>query len=477
MSVLDRDEYGQAGNAAKYESSRHQLLEDLVLEVTRARLREWGGRTHDGGNTWVLSRSDWDEPIEGLAHGTYLTDPFPGPPAATGMVKGHSYGGLGPSVEFDVMDFGAQVYQPIRNNVEGLFQKWMDLPDPASTEALSDDLAECVIRLADPGAPGSGHHTDDLYNYYNQALAATNDMTGLAMDSFRDNYADRLRPVTANNRNLVGALVAVSEAQRLLWMSGRAGVVMMLEAYTEAFKQVPASPSISWTDVFKIIGLVTTTVGAVVALKALALIGAGAAIGGAISSREVEPAGDTVNSLWTNLIAQSDELSELLRAEEEFAEQVLQDVLDHARNERQDYYLRRPGLLDETDKDQFFDPASGFDVNADGLRVAANQRLRPAADILDGVQSQLMSSNSSGLWSRSEVGMAPSGPTIRFNSVRAAASVNIGRLATDIRDLADVLEVVADNYERSDEEFTQALEALAGPDPVSRPPAFPMEPV
>jgi hypothetical protein len=439
-------------------------LRDAAIESTM-HLLGIGGTVSggfDGGNPPVRIT-----PLGGhyegstFVNGGRVTDP-------TGQYAATFY--VGPEWPFHDLPSMIEYYD---KRIDELFQDWWQIPQDRDFNGLVAQCGQGAQLLATDANldPGKGSASPFGANVNLSQIATIQQQIGrfdgAAMQAFAANYANRL-PIVVDGQDAVACFLWLGAAgEQEIWKRAMQGVADVAAQGKTAMERCDDGGG-DVSAVLSIAGALASVVGVVPGL------GTGVSIGIKLASTalstaskfapkapETVPLGaDNPIAVLDNIKSALDKLSQQIADEEDDLAKHLTQVQHVVTTQSSSFDIAAPPIYDDTNPGDFR-TADDTKVHFGTLRTIARETMPLITGELKKAAGQLDAS-SSGPWSRpAGIGSGGTGPYAEWNGLRSTLVGILDNTSLELERAADHLEIVADDFEKTDAQIRADLEAHA----------------
>ncbi len=370
-----------------------------------------------------------------------------------------------------------EVYARWRRNIEQIFDRWAEMPEPDAFDAKIDQLRAIAAGLAVGGIAvvGEGAEVEvtagnlDLHTYVADVLTEVGDCEGEAFEALYDGYLGRLAPVLNGQHALAVVLGTTLAGEQELWRRARTDIVDLAEKAREGFQKVADGGGGNLNFFLSLVGVAISAAGIFASGgTAIALGALGTANGLAtllIPAPETEPelelGGDSAHDVYSKLlVAASDSGSALQQEEQALYLAIL--AVNRSVNGLTDYYdFGTPSdFLGENRPAELFDAAENVQlVKADLVEAAAKlEAISWSLTSIDGA----LSTTGQGMWERDGmlghlgyVGFYP-----QWNDLLVTLDNLIRRSSRAMGEVAERMVLVAHDFQQTDDQIAAELAVL-----------------
>jgi hypothetical protein len=360
------------------------------------------------------------------------------------------------------------------NRINELFDDWWQIPQDRDFEGLVGQCGQGAQLLATEAQldPGKGSSSPFGANANLSQIATIQQQIGrfdgAAMQAFAANYANRL-PIVVDGQDAVACFLWLGAAgEQEIWKRAMQGVGDIAAQGRTAMEQCDDGGGDA-SAVLSIAGALASVVGVVPGL------GTGVSIGIKLASTALSTASkfapkapETVPLGAGNPIAVLDniegalkKLSQQIADEEDELAKHLTQVEGVVTSQSASFDIAAPPIYDDTNP-RDFRTADDTRVHFGTLRHIARVTMPMIAGELKKAAGQLDGGASSGPWSRpAGIGSGSVGPFYEWDSLRSTLVGILDNTSLEIDRAADHLEIVADDFEKTDAQIRKDLEAHA----------------
>jgi hypothetical protein len=438
-------------------------LRDAAIESTMHLLGIGGtvGGGFDGGNPPVrITPLGGHYEGSSFVNGGRVTDP-------TGQYEAAFY--VGPEWPFHDLPSMVAYYD---QRIDELFSDWWQIPQDRGFEGLVDQCGIGAQLLASDAQlePGTGTANPFGANI-NLAQIATiqqqiSRFDGAAMQTFAANYANRL-PVVVDGQDAVACFLWLGVAgEQEIWKRAMQGIADIAAQGKTAMEQCDDGGGDA-SAVLYVASALASVIGVVPGLGTGVSIGlklAGTALGAASKFAPKPPetvplgAGNPI-AVLDNIQGAIDKLKKQIADEEGELAERLSTVESLVHTQLSSFDIAEPGIYQDTAAGDFRtadDTRVHFgtlhDIATDTMPLVAGE-IRKAAD-------QFSGASSSEPWSRpSGIGRGSSGAYPEWSSLKGTLTGILTNTAQELDRAADHLEIVANDFEKTDAQIQADLEA------------------
>jgi hypothetical protein len=358
------------------------------------------------------------------------------------------------------------------NRINELFDDWWQIPQDRDFEGVVAQCGHGAQLLATDAQldPGQGSASPFGANVNLSQIATIQQQIGrfdgAAMQAFAANYANRL-PIVVDGQDAVACFLWLGAAgEQEIWKRAMQGVADIAAQGRTAMEQCDDGGGDA-SAVLTIAGALASVVGVVPGLGTGVSIGiklAGTAL--STASKFAPKGSETVPLGAGNPIAVLDNienaltrLSEQIRDEENELAEHLSQVQGVVTSQAASFDIAAPPIYSDTNPGDFR-TADDTRVHFGTLRTIAGQTMPMVAGELKRAAGQFDAGSSSGPWSRpAGIGSGSVGPYYEWDSLRGTLVGILDNTALEIERAADHLEIVVDDFEKTDAEVRKDLEA------------------
>ena len=369
------------------------------------------------------------------------------------------------------------IYHKWAERIPTLFNVYLGLPDPDDFQAEADQLRKALEQLASQGKTSDGNH-DNIDYEGNSTLALADTVAqrlatwqGVAALSFQ-NYLNLFGQVVANQALATEATRACIYMERELWARTRNDVYQLAANARAAFSHCGEISVDDVKAVISAVSTVNTVLGWFPAFKAVtAPTGKALSIAnvfvntfGGQSPPENPLSARGVEDCWNKIVKASDDLKSKVKTVEGDIDKSLSNIYDrisasHTRPDgsadQEPYVLPRPtGVLNADEKSDFIKVA----VDPPAVREAGDMLRKDLAPEMRTAAKSLDASDNSSIWNRrAEIGIGATGAYLSYLNTTDFLHDEIKQTADELDWAGDVLDAIADNYEKGDAAIATAL--------------------
>jgi hypothetical protein len=360
------------------------------------------------------------------------------------------------------------------NRINELFDDWWQIPQDRDFQGLVAQCGHGAQLLASDANldPDKGTASPFGANVNLSQIATIQQQIGrfdgAAMQAFAANYANRL-PIVVDGQDAVASFLWLGAAgEQEIWKRAMQGVADIAAQGRTAMEQCDDGGGDA-SAVLYVASALASVVGVVPGLGTGISIGiklAGTALGAA--SKFAPKPDETVPLGAGNPIAVLDniegalkKLSQQIADEEDELARHLNQVQGVVTSQSASFDIAAPPIYDDADPGDFR-TADDTKVHFGTLRTIARQTMPMIAGELKKAAGQFDSGSSSGPWTRpAGIGSGSDGPFDEWDSLRATLVGILDNTSLEIDRAADHLEIVADDFEKTDAEIHKDLQAHA----------------
>ena len=244
-------------------------------------------------------------------------------------------------------------------DVPGLFAPFESLPDPLSYDYEISQLEDVQKKLS------SGEKNDDpVSSSFYPANPTLDNMdttqgyiarwTGVAAETFKENFVDKFESVTQNQFLLTGVVKGALQAERGIWVAARRDIEDIADHTISGIEHADDCGKNDWTMAFAVVGAVVSIAAVPVtggASLALAAVGAAASVGGtAVGNMDDPPEekfqGESAEAVVNEMRKAISSLKDHIRKAEEKIQSTMNDVNNVISGNPDYFVLPRPHLAD-----------------------------------------------------------------------------------------------------------------------------------
>jgi hypothetical protein len=378
---------------------------------------------------------------------------------------------IGPEWPFHDLPSMVEYYD---NRINELFQDWWQIPQDRDFEGLIDQCGQGSQLLASDAQLDPGQGTASPFGA-NANLSQISTIQiqigrfdGLAMQEFASNYANRL-PIVVDGQDAVACFLWLGAAgEQEIWNRAMQGVADIAAQGRTAMEQCDDGGG-DVSAVLSIAGALASVAGVVPGL------GTGVSIGIKLASTalstaskfapkapETVPLGaDNPIAVLDNIKVALDKLSKQIADEEDDLAEHLTQVQGVVTSQAASFDIAAPPILDDTNPDHFRTP-DDTRVHFGTLRTIARETMPLIAGEIKKAAGQFDVGSSSEPWSRpASIGSGSFGPYFEWSSLRYTLVGILDNTSLEIERAADHLEIVADDFDKTDGQVRADLEAHA----------------
>ncbi len=370
-----------------------------------------------------------------------------------------------------------EVYARWRHNIEQVFDRWAELPDPANFDAKIDRLRAIAAGLATGGATVVGQGGDvevavgnlDLHSYVTDVVNEVGSCEGDAFEALYDAYIGRLAPVLNGQHALAVVLGTTLVGEQELWRHARTDIVDLAEKAREGFQAYADGNGQGLTFFLSLVGVALSAAGifasggAAIALGALGTANSLATL--LIPAPETEPelelGGGSVEEIHANLLLAASDTVSAVQQEEQALYLAILDVLDIVTASTDYFDFGTPSdFLGENRPPQLFDAAENIQLVKEDLLAAAT-KLEAISGTLSAIGADL-STTGEAPWERDallghlgRVGFYP-----QWNELLHLLDRVVRRSAQAMDDVAGRMVLVVHDFQQTDDQISAELDDL-----------------
>jgi hypothetical protein len=376
---------------------------------------------------------------------------------------------IGPEWPFHDLPSMVEYYN---NRINELFQDWWQIPQDRDFDGLVDQCGQGAKLLATEAQldPGQGSASPFGANANLSQIATIQQQIGrfdgAAMQAFAANYANRL-PIVVDGQDAVACFLWLGAAgEQEIWKRAMQGVADIAAQGKTAMEQCDDGGGDA-SAVLSIAGALASVVGLVPGLGTGVSIATKLASTALSTASKFAPKGsETVPlgagnplSVLDNIEAALKKLSDQIAAEENELAKHLTQVQDVVTSQLSSFDIAAPPIYGDTNPGDFR-TADDTRVHFGTLRTIARETMPLIAGELKKAAGQLNGGSSSGPWSRpSSIGSGSYGPYFEWDSLKATLVGILDNTSLEIERAADHLEIVADDFDKTDAQIHSDLEA------------------
>jgi hypothetical protein len=360
------------------------------------------------------------------------------------------------------------------NAINELFDDWWQIPQDRDFKGLVDQCGQGAQLLASDAQldPDQGSASPFGANANLSQIATIQiqigRFDGAAMQTFAANYANRL-PIVVDGQDAVACFLWLGVAgEQEIWKRAMQGVADIAAQGRTAMEQCDDGGGDA-SAVLSIAGALASVAGLVpglgtgvsVAVK-LASTALSTASKFAPKGSETVPlgAGDPIGVL-NNIRGALKKLSDQITAEENELAKHLSQVQNLVTSQSASFDIAAPPIYDDATAGDFR-TADDTRVHFGTLRTIARETMPLIAGEIKKAAGQFDGSSSSEPWSRpSSIGSGSVGPYYEWNSLRSTLVGILDNTSLEIERAADHLEIVVDDFDKTDAQIHADLEAHA----------------
>ena len=378
---------------------------------------------------------------------------------------------IGPEWPFHDLPSMMEYYN---NAIDELFTDWWQIPQDRDFEGLINQCGQGAQLLASEAQldPDQGSASPFGANINLSQIATIQQQIGrfdgAAMQTFAANYANRL-PIVVDGQDAVACFLWLGAAgEQEIWKRAMQGVADIAAQGRTAMEQCDEGGGDA-SAVLSIAGALASVVGVVPGLGTGVSIGVKLASTALSTASKFAPKGsETVPLGAGNPITVLDnirdalkKLSDQITAEENELARHLDQVGDLVTSQASSFDIAAPTIYDNTNAGDFR-TADDTRVHFGTLRTIARETMPMIAGEIRKAAGQFDSTNTSDAWSRpSGIGSGTLGPYPEWNSLRAKLVSILDNTSLEIDRAADHLEIVVNDFEKTDAQIHADLEAHA----------------
>jgi hypothetical protein len=374
---------------------------------------------------------------------------------------------IGPEWPFHDLPSMVEYYN---NRINQLFDDWWQIPQDRDFHGLVAQCGQGSQLLASEAQldPGQGSASPFGANANLSQIATIQQQIGrfdgAAMQTFAANYANRL-PIVVDGQDAVACFLWLGAAgEQEIWKRAMQGVADIAAQGRTAMEQCDDGGGDA-SAVLSIAGALASIAGLVpgvsVAVKLAATL-LSTASKFAPKAPETVPlgAGNPI-AVLDNIDGALQKLSKQIADEENDLAKHLTQVQGVVTSQSASFDIAAPPIYDDT-KAGDFRTADDTKVHFGTLRTIARQTMPLIAGELKKAAGQFDGASSSEAWSRpAGIGSGSVGPFYEWDSLRSTLVAILDNTSLEIERAADHLEIVADDFEKTDAQIHQDLEAHA----------------
>ena len=357
----------------------------------------------------------------------------------------------------DKTDEFKAAFEDVRSTIDDIVKPWNYLPNPESIGAHTENARQTTRRLAVSASSEGGESSGAgaIGGYLTLINQNMEDMDGDAMATFKAKFLVQLGAVISGFHNITLVRGANVAAQEGMWEAARKDFATILENSRIAMDGAAQGDKVSASDVLTVVGF---------AVKGAALFGGGIPIAAAgvtidilkeatTDKREPDVGASDYSDGISKLKAALKSLSEGIKAEETLIDENFLTNLDNIRRDKSAYDLTIPPI-DSSD--------SEIRIDVQKVRDVAKTYMPPISTELDEIAT--ISSNIS-LYSAvsrdDSIGMGQNGPSENLRELNWLLYELMRDLSWEITNGAKNLELVAEDFERHEQDTASALDDIA----------------
>jgi hypothetical protein len=374
---------------------------------------------------------------------------------------------IGPEWPFHDLPSMMEYYN---NRINELFTDWWQIPQDRDFEGLVEQCGQGAQLLASGAqlSPGKGSAAPFGANINLSQIATIQQQIGrfdgAAMQAFAANYANRL-PIVVDGQDAVACFLWLAVAgEQEIWKRAMQGVADIAAQGRTAMEQCDDGGGDA-SAVLSIVGALASIVGlapgAGVAVKLAGTVLSTASKFASKGSETVPLGAGNPITVLDNIGEALDKLSRQVADEENNLGEHLSQVQDVVTSQAASFDIAAPTIYDDTDAGDFR-TADDTIVHFGTLRTIARETMPMIAGEIRRAAGQLDGTNTSDPWSRpSGIGSGTLGPYSEWTSLRATLVSILDNTSLEIDRAADHLEIVANDFEKTDAQIHADLDAHA----------------
>jgi hypothetical protein len=378
---------------------------------------------------------------------------------------------IGPEWPFRDLPSMVEYYN---NAINELFQDWWQIPQDRDFAGLVAQCGQGAQLLATDAQldPDQGSASPFGANVNLSQIATIQQQIGrfdgAAMQTFAANYANRL-PIVVDGQDAVACFLWLGAAgEQEIWKRAMQGVADIAAQGRTAMEQCDDGGG-DVSAVLSIAGALASVVGVVPGL------GTGVSIGVKLASTalstaskfapkapETVPLGaDNPIAVLDNIRGALQKLSQQIADEEHELGQSMTKVQGLVGSQAASFDIAAPPIYDDTNPGDFR-TADDTRVHFGTLRTIARETMPLVAGELKKAAGQFDAGSSSEPWSRpGGIGSGSFGPYFEWDSLKATLVGILDNTSLEIERAADHLEIVVDDFDKTDAQIRADLEAHA----------------
>ena len=374
---------------------------------------------------------------------------------------------IGPEWPFHDLPSMMEYYN---NRINELFTDWWQIPQDRDFEGLVQQCGQGAQLLASEAqlSPGTGSAAPFGANVNLSQIATIQQQIGrfdgAAMQTFAANYANRL-PIVVDGQDAVACFLWLGVAgEQEIWKRAMQGVADIAAQGRTAMEQCDDGGGDA-SAVLTIAGALASIAGLVpgvsVAVKLAGTLLSTASKFAPKGSETVPLGASNPITVLDNIGDALDKLSKQIAAEENELAEHLGQVQDVVTSQSASFDIAAPTIYDDTNAGNFR-TADDTRVHFGTLRTIARETMPLIAGEIRKAAGQFDGTITSDPWSRpSGIGSGTLGPYADWNALRAKLVSILDNTALEIDRAADHLEIVANDFEKTDAQIHADLEAHA----------------
>jgi hypothetical protein len=359
--------------------------------------------------------------------------------------------------------------------IQGLFEKWKDIPSGYEISGGASGLEWAVKELAIDASDSEKQGTElvpantRLAGDISRLVTRTSQLSGQYARTFADYYVADLAATIENQGMLVGALSVSATAQGEIWQRTNADLTdLEVMAHEAMIKARPSANSDGLIMALTVVGAIAGAVASVPTLGGsavlIAALGGAAAIGAeyedAKEAKDVKvPLGAShPNDVYTNLKEALEELDRRIEQQEKGLASWLtsaKNLADGGQCDLKDPELNTapPGQVLTKEQDVVVTPGVIAEITEMWLPSVAGD--------LQQAQKELTITKTEGFERTTDVGLAPAGAWTEFSGLQTRTSFLLTDTAGDLERAAEALQSAARGIGLADEDQNQVWERRA----------------
>ncbi len=380
----------------------------------------------------------------------------------------------------DVADDIEAEFDEVRHKVDGLVDKWRDLPDPAQIQGEVDQW-QALFAALDSAAPDGGQdpvvrNVGRLQDWVNGDAehGIAPHLVGDMAETFKD-YVDNLYTAVSACRDVALVTGAAMAAQQGLWQAARQDFASILTETADRLDEIAGrGPTGDLSTVFTVAGIVLTIVGCFTAgatTVAVAGLGIGLGVVGPATtdsekSRKVHSYSEALDFMDTLLNDGQIGLGWRIRREEDNIRCNIVGSVD-AVNQNRSAFDPRPGPIESTDgirRPEQSALETAYKLMSDiGSGLAwVGYRARGSAMMVGGITGAPWAGRKRCLVERDhEIGIGRTGPTEEFQTLADLLATLVLELSWEVGEGEKNLRAAVDVLDRTDADTRARLRAVA----------------